>query len=275
MGFPAPTERALEPVEVTAPGAPDRLMRWGSGPVHLFALHGWGGSHQTFARVAQHLDNRFSLWALDLPGYGGSAPMQAWERTAYLARIADVFPHLPEGPLHLLGNCSGAIIGLSASLDRPDRFDRLVLVDPFAFTPWYLKLFLWPVVGRLFFWSTFANPLGRWFTNLSLASKRRDETDLTASFAEVLPSTAWNTLRILDEVGSIASFSVYRRPALILHGGKTFEAIHASVRQWRALWGEVSVEEIASAGHLPLEESPEAVAAQLARFLLPAEEAGG
>ena len=263
----------LEPaIEVTPPGAADRLLRWGKGPVHLFALHGWGGSHQTFARLAEHLDPRFTLWAADLPGYGASKPMERWELPAYIDRIAALLPLLPEAPLHLLGNCSGAIIGLQASLNRPDRFARLVLVDPFAFTPWFLRLFLWPVVGRLFFWSTFANPLGRWFTNLSLASKRQDETHLTASFAAVLPSTAWNTLRLLDEVGSIRAFAVYRQPALILHGGKTFAAIHASIVQWRAIWSGVEVSEISSAGHLPLEEAPAEVAAHLARFLLPMEE---
>ena len=264
----------LQPTPVTPAGAPDRLMRWGNGPVHLFALHGWGGSHETFAPLVQHLDPRFTLWAPDLPGYGASAPLSDWERTAYLSRIQVLLQLLPEAPVHLLGNCSGAIAGLAALQQQPNRFERLVLVDPFAFTPWYLKLFLVPLVGRLFFWSTFANPLGRWFTNLSLASKREADTDLTASFSAVPPATAWNTLRILDEIGSVAPFAVYTQPALILRGGKTFAAIHASLHRWRAIWPTVSVVEIARTGHLPLTEAPDEVARQLAAFLLPAEEAG-
>ena len=265
----------LLPTPVTPADAPDRLMRWGTGSVHLFALHGWGGSHETFAPLAQHLDARFTLWAPDMPGYGASAPLEHWERTVYLSRIEALLELLPKAPVHLLGNCSGAIAGLAAMQQQPSRFERLVLVDPFAFTPWYLKLFLWPIVGRLFFWSTFANPLGRWFTNLSLASKREADTDLTASFSAVPPSTAWNTLRILDEVGSVAPFAVYRQPALILRGGKTFAAIHASILCWRAIWPTVSVVEIARTGHLPLTEAPDEVARQLAAFLLPPEEAGG
>lgn len=258
------------PVEVVPTGGADRLVRWGGGPVHLFALHGWGGSHDTFARLAEHLDERFSLWAPDLPGYGRAAPLDRWEQASYLARVRGLFAHLPAEPVHLLGNCSGAILGLAALCSPPERerLAGLVLVDPFAFTPWYLRLFLLPLVGRLFFWSTFANPMGRHLTNLSLASKRQRDTDLTGSFAEVPPSTAWNTLRLLDEIGTIRGFASVVRPSLLLHGRRTFAAVRASIPLWRAIWPHLEVREIPAAGHLPLTETPREVAAHLARFLL-------
>lgn len=49
--------------------------RWGSGPV-VILLHGWLHSREIWGRIAPLLSNDFRLIAIDLPGFGDSAPLR-------------------------------------------------------------------------------------------------------------------------------------------------------------------------------------------------------
>ena len=93
--------------------------------------------------------------------------------------IAAFIESLDSARVTVIGNCSGAILGLLANELVPSRIARFVLIDPFAFLPWYFKVFVHPTYGRVAYHSTFANPIGRWATNLSLKKKRSADSDLT------------------------------------------------------------------------------------------------
>jgi hypothetical protein len=75
------------------------------------------------------------------------------------------------------GNCSGAILGLLAYEMIPSRIRRFVLIDPFAFLPWYFKVFVHPSFGRLAYHSPSPTrlALGR---QLSLKNRRAADSDL-------------------------------------------------------------------------------------------------
>jgi len=162
----------------------------------------------------------------------------------------------------LVGNCSGALIGLAALEARPHlqaRVERMVLIDPFAFTPWYFGIFVFPVLGRLFYHSTFANPLGRWLTNLSLRGKRTEETDLTHSFERIDHQVSYRYLELLTSIGSIERWSGILIDTDIVHGERTFGAIRESIGMWRAIWPHIRIHELPAAGHLPILEATEDV----------------
>lgn len=168
-------------------------MRRGDGPRAFFAVHGWGGSHRTFDPLLPYLPPDATLWAPDCPGYGQSSSPE-WTRAAYRQALLQAIDAVPAERFTFVGNCSGAILGLDALLERRERIERIVLLDPFAYLPWYFALFLVPVFGPIAFWSTFANPLGRWITNAGLRKHRAEGTHLTGSFAAVDPRAAWHTL---------------------------------------------------------------------------------
>jgi pimeloyl-ACP methyl ester carboxylesterase len=256
MSNPTPAAPNL----TTLKGSGLRLAAWGEGPRAVLALHGWGGSHLTFAPLIPHLPPDVSLYAPDLPGYGASPPLRDWAREAYVERLVELIDQLPHERFTLLGNCSGAILGLSALLSRTERVDRVVMLDAFAFTPWYFGVFLWPVLGPLAFWSTFANPAGRWLTNASLARHRANETHLTSSFERVPVATSWNTLRILDEIGTPEPFSAISVPTTLIHGERTFGAVKASLPRWRQVWPHLEAVGLEGVGHLPIVEAPAEVA---------------
>lgn len=250
-------------MSVRAHGAGLPLFVAGHGPHGVFALHGWGGSHHTFDPLLQHLEaDHFRLWSVDLPGYGGANPPAEWSVGAYTDMIVEAIDRT-EGRLTLLGNCSGAIFGCAAAIKRPERFDRIVLLDPFAYLPWYFALFLIPVLGRVAFWTTFANPIGRWLTNRGLARHRAESTDLTASFARVDPESAWQTLRLLGEIRTISGFAPLVLPTRVVFGENTFGAVQASIGMFSALWPHARTTRLRGVGHLPLVEAPAEVAAAL------------
>jgi pimeloyl-ACP methyl ester carboxylesterase len=234
--------------------------RSGNGDRVFVALHGWGGNHLTYAPLAPHLPEGASMFAADLPGYGRSPRVGARTAEELGASISAEIDRLGPRRFTLVGNCSGAILACLAASALGGRPERLVLVDPFAFVPWYFKVFLHPAIGRYAYYSTFANPLGRWLTNTSLKNKRAASTHLTDSFREVDPEVSLAYLSMLDGLGSIERFGSIPVPVDILYGERTFGAVKVSLDEWRRVLPQARCWEIRGAGHLPIEDAPAEVA---------------
>jgi pimeloyl-ACP methyl ester carboxylesterase len=247
------------------------VERYGSGPATYAALHGWGGSHRTYAPLAPHVPPAASLFAADLPGYGRSPRLPRPSAEAVGEEVARVVETLGPGRVTLVGNCSGAIFALLAASVNPARIARIVLIDPFAFVPWYFKVFISPSFGRYAYYSTFANPLGRWLTNASLRSKRASSSNLTRSFRQVDHEVSLEYLVMLDALGSIARFDGLRLDTDIAYGERTFGAVKASLPEWRRVLPHARVSSVPGAGHLPIEEAP----TRIASILFGNEEGGG
>lgn len=236
---------------------------YGAGDNVWLALHGWGGSHLTFAPLASELPEDVRLIAVDMPGYGRSVAVADWSMEAYMAPLVELIDSLPDRQFALLGNCSGAIFGLEAVLRRPERFSRLVLIDPFAWVPWYFRLFLVPFAGRLFYLTAFANPIGRVLANMALAKHRREGVSITESFTRVDHDAALKTLRLLSTVPGAVTYRQVSHPVSILRGQRTFAAVTESIVDWLKNWPNAPVHVVTGAGHLPILENP-ALVAQLA-----------
>ena len=236
------------------------VERYGSGSDAFFCLHGWGGDHSTYAPLAARLPPEASVHAADLPGYGRSPRPAEWSADAIGREIADAICSLSAPRVTLVGNCSGAVFGLVAAGLVPGRIARIVMIDAFAFLPWYFKVFVHPVYGEVAYRSTFANPVGRWLTNASLRQRRTADTHLTGSFKGVDHHVSVQYLRMLDAIDGIGRFAGITRPIDLIYGGRTFSAVKASVIQWQGLWPHARAHRLDEAGHLPIEEATEAVA---------------
>jgi pimeloyl-ACP methyl ester carboxylesterase len=233
------------------------VKRFGQGERVFVGLHGWSGDHTTFAPVTHYLPADATLYSLDLPGCGQSPPPRGWTLAELAEEIAAGISNLDSRSITIIGNCSGAILALAALPRITERVNRLVLIDPFAFAPWYFKLFVATPIGKHAYYSTFANPIGRWITNLSLRRRRTRESDLTGSFRAVDHAVAYRYLQLLTAIDGIASFAWIRHPVDIVYGERTFGAIRRSVEMWRGVWPQARAFELAGAGHLPIEEAPE------------------
>jgi pimeloyl-ACP methyl ester carboxylesterase len=244
------------------------VKRYGAGEGELyFGLHGWSGDHRTFAPLATHLPPGASLYSADLPGCGQSpapSPFTLESVTAACAASAreTLAAAPPRARLTLIGNCSGAILGLLVAERIRARVGRLVLIDPFAYWPWYFRVFVAPRFGRYAYRSTFANPLGRWLTNQSLRGRRTAETDLTHSFGRIDHDVAQGYLALLARVEGVERFESLRDvPIDIAYGERTFAAVKKSVGMWQSVWPQARAHMLRGAGHLPILEATTQLAA--------------
>lgn len=235
------------------------VERYGQGERLFFGLHGWSGDHTTFAPLRKFLPAAATILSPDLPGYGQSPPPREWTLRALADEVAAEIEML-DSSITAIGNCSGALLILSAMELRPElqeRVRRLVMIDPFAYLPAYFKLFVTPPFGRYAYLSTFANPLGRWITNLSLKGHRTEASDLTGSFRGVDHTVSYRYLELLAGIDSIRRWASIRPPVDIVYGRRSFGAIKRSVEMWRGIWPHARTFELPGAGHLPILEATE------------------
>lgn len=102
----------------------------GEGPP-LVMIHGLGGSHLNWEKVAASFRADHRVYAPDLIGFGltplagrkASIPAQQRLVTRFLDEVV-------RAPVKLMGNSMGGLIAMLVAAEAGGRVDRLVLVDP-------------------------------------------------------------------------------------------------------------------------------------------------
>lgn len=237
--------------------------RHGTGDRIYVGLHGWNGTHRTFDPLIPHLPSDATLVAVDLPGYGDSPEPEAWSLEAIAAELVRTLDEVGIDEFSLVGNCSGAVVGLFVAQTAGDRLRRFYLLEPFSHVPWYLRLLLTPVAGRVFYTSAFGTNLGRRLTNRLLADKRDQEVDLMAAFANSDLDVPYRYLELFDRIESPEKFADLPGKKILVHSEYTFAAVEQSLDDWRAVWPDSRLMPISGAGHLLIEEDPARVAERL------------
>jgi pimeloyl-ACP methyl ester carboxylesterase len=233
----------------------------GSGPQTVVGLHGWAGSHASFSPLMSRLPAGATLHCPDLPGYGRSAAPHRWSLGSITDPIDRWMDHTRATGITLVASCIGGAVAMELARRRPQSIARVVLIDPFTYAPIYFRLFTWGLFGRVAYYSTFANPLGRLLTNASLAGKRGDDSHLTCGFQSVRHDTALHYLTVGCAIDAKALCAAVRIPVDIVYGRRSFAAVKQSVAELREYLVDCRAVELEAAGHLPIQEATEAVAA--------------
>ena len=241
------------------------IYETGEGLRGVVGFHGWSGDHRTFALLWERMPEGWTFFSFDLPGCGASERPAEWNFRAMAREVATEVIQLGMRDLVLVGSCSGAILTAFVTrelreMGRPEVVGRLVMVEPFAYCPWYLRLLLLPGIGPLMYASAFANPLGRWITDRCLQGKKAEGTDLMASFEEADHWVCWRYLKMLHECGRPGQFRGLKVPVEILYGERTFSAVRRSVQEWKEALPQARVTEIKGISHLPISECATGVA---------------
>lgn len=98
--------------------------RYGSGPIRVVALHGWGRDRRDFRRVLEGLD----AVAVDLPGFGATPPPAAAAGAAGYARMVAAWLEQLSGPQVIVGHSFGGRVAVVLAATRPELVAGLVLV---------------------------------------------------------------------------------------------------------------------------------------------------
>ena len=137
---PAPTRTPVPPNEqmVAADGLRFRVLRWEPPrrrrtPLTI-AIPGLGRTAEDFTALASVLRRDRIVYALDLPGFGGSERRGPYDPIAVGDRVGELALHLLEGftgerRVDLVGHGMGGNVAIALAGARPDLVRRLVLIN--------------------------------------------------------------------------------------------------------------------------------------------------
>ena len=117
------------PVSFDVPGGTLHGLCSGDGPRTVLAVHGITASAMSWPAVAAALPYDWSMVALDLRGRGASRELPGpFGLGVHAGDVAAVASALGGRPV-LLGHSMGAYVSVLAAAERPELFERVVLVD--------------------------------------------------------------------------------------------------------------------------------------------------
>jgi pimeloyl-ACP methyl ester carboxylesterase len=111
-----------------------RYLTGGSGPP-LVMLHTVRTQAEHFRHLVPLVQQRYTVYALDLPGMGYSqiVPGASYEEPAMRDAVKRLLTQLDLHDVTLLGESMGAVLALTTAADLPDRVRRVVAVNAYDY----------------------------------------------------------------------------------------------------------------------------------------------
>lgn len=97
------------------------IKPYGAGPQALVLLHGWGFDSQVWTLLLPQLTQHFTVYLVDLPGFGDSEVMD------WLTFKSHLLPALPE-TFGALGWSLGGLYAMRLAIEHGDRVKQLISV---------------------------------------------------------------------------------------------------------------------------------------------------
>jgi pimeloyl-ACP methyl ester carboxylesterase len=268
-------------------------LTMGEGP-DMLLLHGLGATKSSFFDTAASLSRRYTVHAIDLPGFGGSSkPATAPYGAPYAAKaVLGTMDALGIERAHLVGNSMGGRVAIEVGLEWPDRVGGIALLSPavaFVRRDWqWLVRFARPELGMLphslgrqrieqTFWALFAD---RDLVDPSVADIVADEFERIyrspgARLAFLSSARAIYLEAPFGKRGFYPRLSTLQPPALFVwasHDRLIPERFRHHVERWLPSAEQVVLE---GCGHVPQVEVPERTNGLLERFFARVDPLGG
>jgi pimeloyl-ACP methyl ester carboxylesterase len=249
----------------------------GGGPP-VVLVHGWLGSSRVWEALARRLAQRFTVYTLDLTGFGESDKPLSGYGVRNGSRLLYAFcAHFGLTRASVIGHDLGGNMAVKLAADHPDVVGRVVLVSVPADQdqidlPTSLWLATLPVVGPLFY------ALGRAFRPVRRMWVRpfvADPDDLTDEIVEdagsSTPAAVARTLSISRREISggrlVRQAKVIKMPMLVVSGEEDQIVDPHAVSAWAGSVQRAEISLMDACGHLPMIERPAEFAAQILAFL--------
>lgn len=261
---------------VTVQGMRVHYRDEGQGPA-VVLLHGMGSSLHTWDGWTAALRDSLRVIRLDVPGYGLTGPQPAgdYRLATYMPFVRQFLDSLHVDKASFAGNSLGGEIAWNFALAEPARVERLILVDAAGFPPgdppFLFRLVRVPLLGGLL---SYVGP--RWFTGMNLQQVYAEPSRLTDATVDrywELTLRRGNRRAFLQRsnlvgVDMTSHLGEIRAPTLVMWGEKDIWIPTALAPVFAKAIPGARLEVIPDAGHVPMEERPEATAAIARRFLL-------
>lgn len=250
----------------------------GTGPA-LFLVHGFGGAKEDFADHVEWLATDHRVVVFDHRGHGGSEKPDSADAYSLDRMAADVLAiadHLGEARIRLLGHSMGGMVARRVAITAPHRLDALVLMDtshgPLAAIDGDLiemgaQIALtegMPVLKEIL---DAGSPLDNPAYQRLLEERPGYQEFQDRKFA-ALSAVMWATMAraIRDQADDLEHLAALDVPTLVMVGEVDLPFIEHSRSMADTIPG-ASLAVLATAGHSPQFEAPEAWAAVMAEFL--------
>lgn len=257
----------IEARTITVQGRPVRLWSGGSGPPMLLLQGGMTDAEMHWRPIWDRLAERFTIYAPDLPGFGGSAGLPRPTYPRLVAWIEALRVAIGAEKLILVGNSFGGSLARLYAATHPTQIERLIVLNGgsvFRRLSLGRRLLIGSPIGGLFIASQVRKGFGREAVERMFADPGAQDPALLDRCAE--SREIYDVLRYCS-AGPLPSGDWAAVPTLVIWGEADRhvdpEVGRTHVRQ---AGPTATYCGIPNAGHLPQLEQPEATARTIFTF---------
>ncbi len=249
----------------------------GGGPPVLL-VHGWLASSRIWDQLARRLAQRFTVYSLDLNGFGESDKPKDGYGTRNGSRLLYAFcAHFGLTRATVVGHDFSGAMAVKLAADHPDIVGRLILVaTPADEEQIDLPTLLWfttlPVVGPIFFsLGRLLKPLRKLWVRSFVFDPGDLPEELVEDAGKPTPAAASKTYSVTRH--EISGGRVTRQariikvPVLLIAGEDDQIIDPRAVSDWGQQAEQAEVVLLDKCGHLPMVESPAEFSARVLAFL--------
>lgn len=249
----------------------------GGGPP-VVLVHGWLSSSRIWEPLARRLAQRFTVYSLDLVGFGESDKPSSGYGVRNGSRLLYAFcAHFGLARASVIGHDLGGNMVVKLAADHPDIVGRVVLVsvpadDDQIDLPTPLWLATLPLVGPLFYaLGRAARPVRKMWVRPFVADPEDLTEDLVEDAGKPTPAAAAQTLSISRrEIAGgrlVRQAGIIKMPMLVVSGEEDRIVDPHSVGAWAGSMQRAEICLIDGCGHAPMLERPVEFNAQVLAFL--------
>jgi pimeloyl-ACP methyl ester carboxylesterase len=249
----------------------------GGGPP-VVLVHGWLSSSRIWEALARRLAQRFTVYSLDLTGFGESDKPLSGYGVRNGSRLLYAFcAHFGLTRASVIGHDLGGNMAVKLAADHPDLVGRVVLVSVPADEdqidlPTPLWLATLPVLGPLFYaLGRAVRPVRRMWMRPFVADPDDLTDELVDDAGKSTPAAVGRTLdmsrREISGGRLVRQAKIIKMPMLVVSGEADQIVDPHSVSAWAGSVQRAEICLMDACGHAPMIERPAEFAAQILAFL--------
>ncbi|MBO1004881.1 alpha/beta fold hydrolase [Pseudogracilibacillus auburnensis] len=249
----------------------------GEGPP-IVLIHGTASYHFCWRNIVATLSENYSVYALDLLGYGESdKPVNAcYSKEAHAQRVIEVLRKLNLSSVHLIGHSMGGEVSVHVALKAPELVEDLTLIAPdgfrkgvHSFTKYIAKRGL---LNGMFKGMLRRPPKPKMMSRMLGLPIETLTPDLLAGWTKPYsdPNMPYIITKTLadDDTGVISSKVCQLSLRVLLIYGTNDKLVPQHVfRAYEKELPNISVEKYEGFGHVLMEECPEKLTESILRFI--------